>query len=36
MKNVARTMGLTVNGKLDERKYFDKSARYGTSECGSG
>jgi hypothetical protein len=26
MKNVARTMGLTVNGKLDERKYFDKSA----------
>jgi len=26
MKNVARTMGLTVNSKLDERKDFDKSA----------
>ena len=26
MKNVARTMGLIVNSKLDERKDFDKSA----------
>ena len=26
MKNVARTMGLTVNNKLDERKDFNKSA----------
>ena len=26
MKSVARTMGLTVNSKLDERKDFDKSA----------
>ena len=26
MKNVARTMGLAVNSKLDERKDFDKSA----------